>query len=299
MGEPACREIVYFLTDETARSLKIEFSTDGIVARALSHFMPLLTKTDLHHIVLRDVGLGDESVLLLCELLKKNNEIRTIDLEGNNISAVGAKSLAEALRSNTSLRHLLLSDNNIGDEGVKALSSSLLVHYRLTSLSLSANAIGPDGCKAFLNALKESRDAPDSDRPRDFPVIDLSFNPIGDTGISVLAALCEKNPSIRKLRLSSTDLTDSGCAMLALAVQSKNCQLLDLNLSQNQMTKKGVGSIFAGLKMKEGQRPLRVDLSLNPDLGPDVMKVLYKSGVEFAIPSLEVQCLAPEEDAAK
>ena len=76
--------------------------------------------------------LDDEDAKVVAYVVATSSSLIWLNLNGNNIGAVGAKALAEALRANRSLSKLwlsnnnhLLGDNGIGDEGAKALRDAV------------------------------------------------------------------------------------------------------------------------------------------------------------------------------
>ena len=83
-----------------------------------------------------------EGAKYVAEALKVNISLTEIDLNLNNIGAEGAKYVAEALKVNTSLTKIYLSSNNIGDEGAKYVAEALKVNTSLTEIGLDDNDIG-------------------------------------------------------------------------------------------------------------------------------------------------------------
>ena len=82
-------------------------------------------------------------------------ELKTLNLEYNNITADGVKHLSTALtHTNCTLNSLNLGGNNITDEGVKHLSTALTnTNCTLNSLNLRGNNITDEGVKHLATAL--------------------------------------------------------------------------------------------------------------------------------------------------
>jgi Leucine Rich repeat len=84
---------------------------------------------DRRYLTLTNLGLTDENVIPLAEIIKEYPNIRCLDLSGNQITDEGAKVLANAIRvhkflcfdrlCNTGV--LNFSNNTIGKEGVFAI----------------------------------------------------------------------------------------------------------------------------------------------------------------------------------
>ena len=82
---------------------------------------------------LSDKNLNNDDIEIICDYLKRHQEINELNVSYNNIGDEGAKALA----ANTSLTSLNVRGNNIGDEGAKALAANT----RLTSLDVRGNNI--------------------------------------------------------------------------------------------------------------------------------------------------------------
>ena len=64
----------------------------------------------------------------LCESLKTNTTLETLDIHGgyeDHLGASGAKLIAEMLKVNTPLTDLNLASNEIGKEGAIAIAKAL------------------------------------------------------------------------------------------------------------------------------------------------------------------------------
>jgi hypothetical protein len=82
-----------------------------------------------------------------------NTTLTTLDLDGNDIGAVGAQALATALLTNTTLETLSLDGNDIGDVGAQALATALLTNTTLITLILYENNFGAVGVQALVDTL--------------------------------------------------------------------------------------------------------------------------------------------------
>jgi hypothetical protein len=83
--------------------------------------------------------------------------IKELSLFGNQISPVGAESLATALYENTCLTSLILSLNQIGDSGVAALARALTVNTTLQNLWIPSNLVGLEGMQVWGDLLPHMR----------------------------------------------------------------------------------------------------------------------------------------------
>lgn len=87
---------------------------------------------------------NDSSVLLLCEALRQNTVLTNLDLQGNNITDVGAQHLADLVGFNQTLTSLNLNNNKIGDQGFLRLAKALYKNESIGMVSTEGNAIHPD-----------------------------------------------------------------------------------------------------------------------------------------------------------
>ena len=109
-----------------------------------------------------DMALGDQSLFVLCKVLKNNTKFAELDLSKNCFTNAGLKQLAKVLETNNlTLVHLNLGGNSIGTEGAIQLFRSLIGHQSLISLDLANNdcyknkvKIGAKGAEELANLLR-------------------------------------------------------------------------------------------------------------------------------------------------
>jgi Ran GTPase-activating protein (RanGAP) involved in mRNA processing and transport len=95
----------------------------------------------LHHnlstlrIDMEGCGAGDQGCSAMAELLLHNKRIREVDLQLNQITDIGAISIAKALPG-SGMRQLHLGNNEIGVKGIKALLEAAVQQRAKTGLKL-------------------------------------------------------------------------------------------------------------------------------------------------------------------
>merc|ERR1719499_2025718 len=84
----------------------------------------------------------------VANLLAQKKEMSGINLEGNDLTHIGARLLATALKDNKTVRTLSLKCNQIGDLGAKALAE-VIETTAIQVLDLSCCDIGTAGWTAL------------------------------------------------------------------------------------------------------------------------------------------------------
>ena len=74
-----------------------------------------------------DVRLGDADVRLLCETLKNNTFVTSLDFRYNNITDEGAKHIAKLIEETPTIKEINLMCNDFGEDGAEAIAEALQV----------------------------------------------------------------------------------------------------------------------------------------------------------------------------
>eukprot|EP00668_Euglena_longa_P001414 GGOE01001674.1.p1 GENE.GGOE01001674.1~~GGOE01001674.1.p1 ORF type:complete len:878 (+),score=288.49 GGOE01001674.1:120-2753(+) len=150
-----------------------------------------------------------------------NESIRTLDLQGQGMTAVGMEWLCKGLTMAKNLTILNLSRNKVGDEGARFLADMLKHSLYLTSLDASRNCIGEAGGLRIASAFGTNHA---------LRHLDLSHNLLRDDVLQQLTrTLTDSNTSLQRLCLQNVDLGPQGAyAMGQLLSTSTSIQELDL-----------------------------------------------------------------------
>lgn len=236
----------------------------------------------LHQLVLSNNGLCAKGALSLADALKPCQHLQKLTILNNNIGAAGATHIANAIVHYKNLTSLALCGNKIGNEGASSLALSFHSCKYITELDLSCNNIGANGAMALACTFTQVQSS--------LQVLNLSGNCIGDECSQFFCLMFDKCHSLKKLLLSSNQLTcNAACSIFGALHFSKLCHLdlsnnllcdsaahaaakalthcaclTSLNLSNNQIGNAGVKAIANSLPQCKQQRALLcLDLSAN------------------------------------
>ena len=224
------REVLAFLSSLSSHTLRIQHKRVD-VSTILHYFKEPLIHRKGWSLTLRNVGMDNEGVRALSEVLMLNHRIDAVDVGGNRITGEGASYLATSLEVNQRLTSLSLDYNEVGQEGLVELAGALAQSQTMTSLSLKGVGLNDDTFTAVVDALV-------SGVSRTWTKLDLSWNELTDASASALARLLAFSP-VASLHLSHNRLGDG----LLPALRSAAPSLVSLDLSYNRLTSHSAGAL--------------------------------------------------------
>ncbi|KAJ7354699.1 hypothetical protein DFH08DRAFT_691431, partial [Mycena albidolilacea] len=186
---------------------------------------------------------------LLVDAMVQSPRITNVWLKRNPLTPESVPDVVRLITQTPNLRTLDLENTELGDEGVARIMREITGKaLPLRNLYLNANGVGENAAAALGAYLAHPLCALES--------LYLDSNPLGDAGaLHLAAALASKSNtrSLRRLALSSTNLTSTGASAL-FAAATMHPRLMSLNLD-------------ASVTMRvHGQRPNLLDDGAVPAL---------------------------------
>ncbi|XP_019412055.1 PREDICTED: leucine-rich repeat-containing protein 45 isoform X2 [Crocodylus porosus] len=144
------------------------------------------------------VELGSGAKLLLHGLCS-NTTVKSLDLKGNNLQAVGAEALGKLLQQNKSIQNLVLEWNSLGvwEEGFLLFCQGLSTNRSLQRLDLRNNQINHEGAGELAAALKGNSSLQE---------LDLRWNNVGLLGGRALLNCLHSNRTLQRLELAGNNV---------------------------------------------------------------------------------------------
>lgn len=161
------------------------------------------------------------------DALPRLGALRTLDLRGNDLRN-GVTYLAQVLKRNRTLKVLNLSENKLDVQCLVAIAEALKYNHCLETLDLSRNPCSGPGLE----------------------------------GIQSLRTAFTLNNALKRLFLSSTNMTSPGAIALAEFLPESN-SLLHLDLTDNNLDIAAIMALSSGLKANHTMRCL--DVNIPPD----------------------------------
>ncbi|HBN22044.1 MAG TPA: hypothetical protein DD412_02250, partial [Holosporales bacterium] len=139
----------------------------------INNFLPP-NRTQWFHLKIK-ISLEEQEYTEIAEV---NANLRTLNLEDNNLGENGVVTLATPLRFLTNLEDFYLDGNNFGERGMRLLAPILETFTSLKTLGLDDNSIGEGGMQAFAPGLKLLTN---------LRALNLGKNNLGEGGMQALA----------------------------------------------------------------------------------------------------------------
>jgi Ran GTPase-activating protein (RanGAP) involved in mRNA processing and transport len=191
--------------------------------------------------------------------------IKSIDLSFNDITDIGAESIAKYLSQSKHIQVLFLSGNSISSKGFQYIANSLRINQSLIELDLTGNAGRNKGIIALAEAL---------DNNNNMKSITLSGCKIQNDGIQRLCKTLDINHNIISINISNNNLGDNGANEISKAMLN-NKMIESLNISLNNITHIGMRYLGNSLINYKSLKRLGLDNNKLRDKGSIYFSKIY------------------------
>jgi Ran GTPase-activating protein (RanGAP) involved in mRNA processing and transport len=211
----------------------------------------LRLSTAVTNLVLHYRDLSRENVQQLKAVLRRNTALESLVLTGSALGSAGLAEIAPVLYCNTSIKSLDLKDNGLDDiESANVLRELIRRNKTITSLSIAHNAFGRNAA-----------------------------------AVQSIAEGVRSNTTLQKLYLSRCGLDDQGISVLGNAFAIRNASLLELDLSNNEITSLGVRALVDD-NVDAVKTPTKLHLALN-SMGNEGATIIADALGRNAMPCLK------------
>ncbi|CAO2829198.1 unnamed protein product [Amaranthus hypochondriacus] len=236
-------EGLFFLAESLAYNQvaeEVNFSTTGITAAGIKAFDGILqSNVYLKTLNLSGNSIGDEGVKCLCEIMVNNNGLEKLQLNSIDLGDEGAKAIAEMLKKNTHLRTIELNNNMIDYSGFASIAGALFENNTIQSLHLNGNYGGALGVAALAKGIEENKSVRD---------LHLHGNSMGNEGVrALMKGLLARKGKLVQLDISNNEISSKGAFHIAEYIKSTK-SLLWLNIYMNDIGDEGAEKIADALK---------------------------------------------------
>ncbi|KAL9976144.1 hypothetical protein ACROYT_G013400 [Oculina patagonica] len=203
----------------------------------------------------------------ILQILEADPQLSSFSLSNKALQDVHVLPLYRALQCHDTLTKLMLPGNRIGDSGVQHLVSALPTLPSLAILDLTSNGITHKGLSFVASALT-SRDSTNSGTQQNCTLqkleeFNISYNWLGDSAGSSLAAILKRCPILNTLRIESCGLTGHVAAQgKEFSVALKGSRLSHLSVAYNFLGPQGITNLITALP-SESLRHLNITSSLD------------------------------------
>ncbi len=163
--------------------------------------------------------------------------LESLDVSCNNLNIIGSNLLAKLVQGNPGLVRLSIAGNGIGD------AAGLRFGYALEGSKGSLEELDVSSCFLRTRSVVAILRAAGGGLRR----IDLSCNPIGDSGAKRIAEGIKGKDALKELGISNIRISHSGAKYLAMGLEDSRIALRRLDASENSIDPCGATALLSAL----------------------------------------------------
>ena len=193
---------------------------------------------------LRANHIGDRDMEKICDALSTNTWLHNIDVSYNELGPASGKALGAMIAANMDIRSIDLQWNQLRGLGTfSVINDGMMDNNTLRRISIAWNGAEDKVGEAFGQALSKNGSLEE---------VDLSHNRIGEKGAVKIAEGLLQNQSLRRLNLSFNPLGDNGCKAILTAIRdTQNTQLCYVDIKSSDAGEKA----HEELQLTKQQKP--------------------------------------------
>jgi Ran GTPase-activating protein (RanGAP) involved in mRNA processing and transport len=214
----------------------------------------------LKSICLQGNDITESGCAKICMNLTYNSSIVDVNLNGNPLGNEGGMALAQMLSKNNTLQKLDIGNTELGTESVVALATVMKTNASITHLNMEnprLYSLQEESTVQICKMLQVNSSLRE---------LNIAKHCIRDYGARILAQNLLDNATLQVLNLRCNDIgIGGGEALAALLIKSGgsgNTSLVELNLASNRISNDGAFAFGAALRHPDTQIG-RLDLSKN------------------------------------
>ena len=227
----------------------------------------LKINTSLQHLTLKSNSITERGASDISDSLKENRSLLSFDFSFNAIEDKGGLRMAEMLTENMNLKFLNLSSCDLKTSSLIKLAIVVSHHPTLQELRI-AKTLAASKKEESMYHLSEIFKVNTTLRS-----LDMSFQSLSDSGVSVFFQGIKLCRTLTQLRLSANNITLS-TDVIAKYLENPNCALMVLDLSANRIDDEGGVQIARSLIKNKTLKYL--DMSSNT-IGDESLEFLAKT----------------------
>jgi hypothetical protein len=222
---------------------------------------------------------GEEMLIKLAPSLMHRINLKKLAMDNCRLTIKGLSTFFSCLKTNHSITDISIASNDmrypepgdtnpspISEKELKELEANLVefltLNQYINMLSFSHCQVGDQFIRALGRGLTNNRS---------LHQLVLSHNLISDDSMTALIKGVLSSP-LTHLDLSSNQLKCGGASVLSAGLRHPECKLLELNLSNNFISLKGMNELHVGLASNRKLLKLRTEMNVGIPHA-DVLKI--------------------------
>jgi len=171
----------------------------------------------------------------IATVLSCNSNLQVLNLDGNDLQAIGTKRIMNALNDSSRLIELYMGDNNATEEAADDIAAALSHNTNLQVLNLSGNNLQILGVIKVVRSLKSLYS---------LRQLDLCNNNCTSEAANDIAAILSQNINLHALNLIGNAIQSSGIIKIAKSLQQVS-HLTEMYINDNNICEKAADDIAA------------------------------------------------------